>query len=76
MEIIFSIYVFIYKTKVKFKSFVHAMEAYMESRVRVPLILNLGTRWLSMVSFTLQSLNHQRKSWVPTKVVPRVCLDG
>jgi len=76
MEIIFSIYVYIYLTKVKFKSFVHDMEACMESRGRAPLILNLGIRWLSMVSITLQPLIHQRKNLVPTKVVARVCLDG
>jgi hypothetical protein len=46
MEIIFSIYVYIYLTKVKVKSLVHAMEACVESRGRAPLILNLSTRWI------------------------------
>jgi L-lactate permease len=76
IEIIFSIHVYIYLTKVKFKSFVHAIKACMGGRGRAPLILNLGTRWISVVSFMLQPLYHQRKSLVPTEVVPRVYLGG
>ena len=70
LKIIFNIYVYFYLTKVKVKFLVHAMEVCMESKGRDPLILNLGTKWISVVSFTLQPLNHQKKSLVPTELVP------
>jgi hypothetical protein len=37
------------------------MNTFGESRGVAPLILNLGTRWRWMVSFTPQPLYHQRK---------------
>jgi hypothetical protein len=67
MSVIFSIYVDFYLTKVKVKSLVNAMEACIESRGRAPLILNLGNIWISVASFALQPLYHQREGLVPNE---------
>jgi hypothetical protein len=42
------------------------MKAYWRSRGRAPHILDLGTRWRRVVSFTLRFIYHQGKSpWYP-----------
>jgi hypothetical protein len=44
----------------------HAMEAYWGSGSRTPRILDLGTRWRWVDSFTLRPLNpHGRRPWCP-----------
>jgi hypothetical protein len=42
---------------------VHAMKAYRRSRGIAPRILNLGTRWTSVLSFRPQSLYSRERTY-------------
>jgi hypothetical protein len=46
---------------------VHDMEAYMGSRIIAPLVLNLASRWRSVVNFISRPVYHLERTPVPTE---------